>query len=86
MESIQEKSGVDSNEAFPMESTKDNGAMDSLTVPEINGNKKKGEEKCPQGKIRFQPENLKECPKHQNHQQGQTAHSEDHQGGPASMV
>ena len=47
MESIQEKSGVDSSEAFPMETTKDNGAMDSLTVPEINGNKKRRRKMSP---------------------------------------
>ena len=37
MESIQEKCGVD------------NGAMDCLTVPEINGNKRR-QRKCPQDK------------------------------------
>ena len=41
MESIEEKTGIDSSEAFPMETTKDNGAMDCLTVPEIIGNKRR---------------------------------------------
>ena len=47
MESIEEKTGVDSSEAFPMETTKDNGAMDCLTVPEIKGNKRRRRKMSP---------------------------------------